>query len=440
MHALRTALRDRDVTGAGLHAEQLSVAEATHEVERLDPNRRAILFRLLDKGTAIGVFDALDPTLQGELVASLRDADVAAVFAAMAPDDRVGLLDELPATVASRLLRGLPSAERGLTDIVLGYSEGSVGRRMSPEFISAHVGQRVGEVIARVRSRAADAEAVTVVPLVQGRRIVGTIHLQQLLAADDATPVTDLIDSGIPVLHALDEEEAAARTVANSRVEALPVVDGEDMLVGIVTVDDALRILEKAESEDISRQSGSEPLRRPYLATPIAQFVRSRVVWLLVLALGATLTVGVLEGFEDTLEQLVVLSVFIPLLIGTGGNTGNQAATTVTRALALGDVEPGDILQVLWRELRTGLALGAVLGLVGLVLVGFVYSAAIGAVIGLTILALCMLAASVGGVMPLVARKIGVDPAVFANPFITTFVDATGLVLYFLIARAVLGL
>lgn len=311
---------------------------------------------------------------------------------------------------------------------------------MSPEFISAHVGQRVGEVIARVRSRAADAEAVTVVPLVQGRRIVGTIHLQQLLAADDATPVTDLIDSGIPVLHALDEEEAAARTVANSRVEALPVVDGEDMLVGIVTVDDALRILEKAESEDISRQSGSEPLRRPYLATPIAQFVRSRVVWLLVLALGATLTVGVLEGFEDTLEQLVVLSVFIPLLIGTGGNTGNQAATTVTRALALGDVEPGDILQVLWRELRTGLALGAVLGLVGLVLVGFVYSAAIGAVIGLTILALCMLAASVGGVMPLVARKIGVDPAVFANPFITTFVDATGLVLYFLIARAVLGL
>ena len=218
------------------------------------------------------------------------------------------------------------------------------------------------------------------------------------------------------------------------------MVDGEDMLVGIVTVDDALRILEKAESEDISRQSGSEPLRRPYLATPIAQFVRSRVVWLLVLALGATLTVGVLEGFEDTLEQLVVLSVFIPLLIGTGGNTGNQAATTVTRALALGDVEPGDILQVLWRELRTGLALGAVLGLVGLVLVGFVYSAAIGAVIGLTILALCMLAASVGGVMPLVARKIGVDPAVFANPFITTFVDATGLVLYFLIARAVLGL
>src|SRR5690606_12509092 len=174
-------------------------------------------------------------------------------------------------------------------------------------------------------------------------------------------------------------------------------------LVGILTVDDALRILEEAESEDQARISGSEPLRRPYLSTPVSMLVRSRVVWLLVLAVGATLTVQVLEVFESTLEQLVVLSVFIPLLIGTGGNTGNQAATTVTRALALGDVTPRDAARVLAREARTGLVLGLVLGGGGFVLTSVVYGVDVGTVIGLTLLAICTLAASVGGVMPLVA-------------------------------------
>ncbi len=192
--------------------------------------------------------------------------------------------------------------------------------------------------------------------------------------------------------------------------------------------------------QDVARQGGVEPLGRPYLSTPIPRLVRSRAVWLFVLAIGATLTVQVLSHFEATLAEMTALALFVPLLIGTGGNTGNQAATTVTRALALGEVAPRDILRVLGREVRVGFLLGLALGLVGFVIAGAVYSWPIGVVIGLTLIAVCTVAATIGGIMPLVARAIHVDPAVFSNPFITTFVDATGLVIYFLIARTVLGL
>ncbi len=196
--------------------------------------------------------------------------------------------------------------------------------------------------------------------------------------------------------------------------------------------------MEHEESEDVSRQGGVEPLRRPYLSTPVSRLVRSRITWLLVLAIGATLTVQVLSVFEETLEQVTVLALFVPLLIGTGGNTGNQAATTVTRALALHDIEPRDMFRVLTRELRAGFMLGLLLGGLGFIITALVFEFDVGLVIGLTLLAVCSVAASVGGIMPLIARAIKVDPAVFSNPFISTFVDATGLIIYFVIARAIL--
>ena len=210
-----------------------------------------------------------------------------------------------------------------------------------------------------------------------------------------------------------ESAEAVARRVAKRGTFAVSIVDHEDRLVGIFTLDDAVRILEFEESEDVSRQGGVEPIRRSYLSTPVLRLVRSRIVWLLVLAVGATLTVQVLEVFEDSLEQVTVLALFVPLLIGTGGNTGNQAATTVTRAIALDHLEPRDILRVLSREVRTGFLLGLTLGALGFVITGFFYEFEIGQVIGLTLLAVCTVAASIGGIMPLVAKAIKVDPAVF---------------------------
>ena len=187
-------------------------------------------------------------------------------------------------------------------------------------------------------------------------------------------------------------------------------------------------------------QGGVEPLGRPYFSTPVCSLVRSRIVWLAVLAVGAALTVHVLSIFETTLEQVTALALFVPLLIGTGGNTGNQAATTVTRALALGDVRGSDLLRVLGREFTVGLTLGALLGTLGAVITGVIFGLSIGVTIGLTLLAVCTIAASIGGVMPMIAKKLGTDPAVFSNPFISTFVDASGLIVYFLIAKAVLGI
>lgn len=429
----------RDLSAVSQELESLSTPQVVDVLETLDERRRAVVYRLLSKQRALEVFEALPPPLQSDLLRGLRDADVASLFAGLEPDDRVWLLDELPAAVAPRMLRGLSESERQLTAAVAGYPQGSIGRRMSPEFVSTREDLTVQQTMDRVYSRLDEAEMIYMLPVLDdGRRVVGVVGLRTLLGAAPDTPVAELM-SDAHMAVATQDAEVAARRCADLGLLAMPVVDAESRLVGILTIDDAVRILEHAESEDSARQGGAEPLRRPYLSTPISSIVRSRVVWLLVLAVGATLTVQVLSIFEQTLAEVTVLALFVPLLIGTGGNTGNQAATTVTRALALQEVRPRDILRVLGRELRVGLALGALLGALGFVVASPFFGVRVGAVIGATLIAICSMAASVGGLMPLVAKVIGVDPAVFSNPFISTFVDATGLVIYFLIARAALA-
>ncbi|QCU77966.1 magnesium transporter [Citricoccus sp. SGAir0253] len=440
IEAVDRALGGKDLQELSTVVHQLSASQVIDVAERLNVKDRAVVFRLLPKGQALEVFEGLDATLQGELVQGLKDEEVALLFADLDPDDRVGLLDELPATVARRLLLGLPPEERDLTAEVLGYPQGSIGRRMSPEYVVTHPELTAGQSLDRIHERLEDAETIYTLPVLDGqRRVVGVVSLRDLMRAHPQEPVSALMHAP-EYVQATVTAESAARRCADLRILALPVVDNEARLVGILTVDDALWILEDAESEDAARISGSEPLRRPYLATPVRNIVRSRIVWLLVLAIGATLTVQVLSVFEDTLEQMVVLTLFIPLLIGIGGNTGNQAATTVTRALALGDVRPRDIGQVLAREVRVGSSLGLLLGSVGFAIAALVYDVQIGGVIGLTLLSICTMAATVGGIMPLIGKAIRADPAVFSNPFITTFVDATGLIVYFLIARAILNI
>ncbi len=438
--AVRRSLADRDLSTAALALASGSVERVSAALERLNPAQRAVAFRLLTKDQALGVFEDFSPRLQGDLIQALQDVEVAAIFADLEPDDRVWVLDELPASLAPRLLLGLSERERQFTADVLGYPQGSIGRRMSPEYVSVRDDHTVEQAMARVQAGLDDAETIYTLPVLDGgRRVIGVVSLRALMRAEASAVVGELMRPALTAT-AHESAETASRRCADQRLLALPVVDSESRLVGILTIDDAVRILEQEESEDVARQGGVEPLRRPYLAAPILSLVSSRVVWLLVLAIGATLTVQVLSAFEDTLEQVTVLALFVPLLIGTGGNTGNQAATTVTRALALNDVEPRDIWRVLTREFRVGLALGLLLGSVGGGLTALVYDARIGLVIGATLVAVCMMAATIGGVMPLVARTIGVDPAVFSNPFITTFVDAAGLIVYFLIARVVLGL
>lgn len=440
IESIQNCLDSSNLTSLASLARKLKSADLVTVLERLNDRERAIVYRVLPKSIALEVFESLDPALQSELLEELSSEEISAIFLKLDPDDRVGLLDELPAGVAKRLLTGLSAKERLLTSEVLGYPQGSIGRRMSPEYISVKSTDSISQALTKVKAKLQSAETIYTLPVVDSsKQLVGVVSLRDLMRTSSRLKVSKIMSEPLMV-NASDDEEFAARTCSDLKVLALPVVDNERRLVGILTVDDALRILEQEESEDAARTGGAEPLRRPYLSTPVFAIVRSRVIWLLVLALGATFTVSVLGAFEAEIEQLVVLTLFVPLLIGLGGNTGNQAATTVTRALALQDVRTKDIWQVLFRELRVGALLGTLLGLIGFGLASAFFGIQIGLVIGLTLFAICTVAATVGGVMPLVGLALRADPAVFSNPFITTFVDAMGLVIYFLIAKAVLGI
>ena len=440
IYSIEQSLEAGNLNDLAKVVKKLKASQLVSVIERLNDTDRAIVFRVLPKSLALEVFESLATTLQSDLIEELSSEEVSAIFSKLDPDDRVGLLDELPASVAQLLLTGLSARERNLTGEVLGYPQGSIGRRMSPEYIAVKASDSVSQAITKVKGKLQNAETIYTLPVIDSsKQLIGVVSLRDLLKAPARTKVSKIMQEP-HMVNAGDDEELAARTCSDLRVLALPVVDNEQRLVGILTVDDALLILEEEESEDAARAGGAEPLRRPYLSTPVFSIVRSRVIWLLVLAFGATFTVSVLGAFEAAIEQLVVLTLFIPLLIGLGGNTGNQAATTVTRALALQDVSARDIWSVLYRELRVGLPLGLLLGLIGFGLTTLIFGFNIGLVIGLTLFAICTVAATVGGVMPLVGLALRADPAVFSNPFITTFVDATGLIIYFLIAKAVLGI
>ncbi|MDT0202850.1 magnesium transporter [Nocardioides sp. AE5] len=438
--ALARALADRDLLAVSRVLEHLGDRELVDLIERSSQRRSAVLFRLLAKDVALRVFERLDPSVQGELFLGLADREVTDLFTDLDPDDRVLLMDELPAAVARRLIQQLTPHERDLTWVILGHRAGSVGRRMSPEYVSAHPHLTVAEALDVVRRRVAQAETIYTLPVTDpDKKLVGVLSLRDLFEAGPEDMVGDIMGT-VHFAHANDDAEEVARLCVDLGVLAMPIVDSETRLLGILTVDDAQRILEQAEEEDAARAGATEPLRRPYLSTSIAKVARARVVWLLVLAMSAILTVQVLEIFEATLEQKVVLALFIPLLTGTGGNTGSQAATTITRALAMGDVRTSDVWAVMLREVRVGAMLGLLLGSLGFALAALAYDTDTGLVIGLTLFCVCSMAATVGGVMPMIAKKLRVDPAVFSTPFITTFCDATGLLIYFMIAKAVLGI
>lgn len=409
-------------------------------VERQNALRAALALRLLPRQKSIAVFDALDAKHQADIIDELGNADVYEFFDELDPEDRVALLDELPAEIADRLLRSLTQTQRDVTGVILGYTKGSVGRRMSPEVPNIHPEMSMEDALRTLRDNADELETIYTVPVTRkDRRLVGVVSLRELFTAERGILIEDIMNEPVYAYATADAEETV-RWFLPLDMLALPIVDDSHRLVGLLTWDDATDIMEEADSEDSARSGGTEALQQPYLSTPLLKLVRSRILWLLILAVSALLTVRVLDSFEDTLAKAVVLSLFIPLLTGTGGNTGNQAATTVTRALALGDVRTRDLLAVMWRELRVGMLLGAVLGLAGLVFATVIYGLDIGLVIGSTLFLICSMSATVGGLMPIVAKTVGADPAVFSNPFISTFCDATGLIIYFFIAKTVLGI
>ncbi|MFB4194837.1 magnesium transporter [Streptomyces carpaticus] len=441
MTHLPALIEDHDLAGALEWLETQPPYAIADELARMDAVKSVISFRLLDKDRALEVFEELDPVDQQQILQGLRDQAFRELVEHMDPDDRARMLKEAPAKVAQRVLAGLSAHERQMTAALLGYPEGSVGRYMTPETVALQQDLTVAQALETVRRRGARAETIYTLPVVDaGRRLTGIVELRELVLSEPETMVAALVVTEAPKARATERAEDAARLMRETNVLDLPVVDSEDRLVGLLTSDDAFEVIEAADTEDVARQAGAEPLERHYMSASVFQLSRTRVMWLMLLLVAAILTVMVTQAFEGELESVTQLALFIPLLIGAGGNAGAQAATAAVRALAVGEVRVSDLLKVIWRECRTGLLLGSMLAVVGLLVGSLFVGWDVAAVIALTLVVICAWASTVGGTMPLLAKRLRIDPAVVSAPMVTTLVDATGLVIYFSIAKVILGI
>ena len=423
-----------------LELAESSTVRLAEELPRMDLADQAVRFRLLSKDRALAVFEELDPVHQQELLDALKTETVRELLDSMEADDRAKLFDEMPAMVATRFQAQLSPAERRSTAQLLGYVPESAGRIMTPDYVSLRASMSAAAAIERIRHLRERPRHLDVLPVTDGhRKLLGTVALPDLVAADPELAVAALMAEEHHQVCTDTDQEQAARLIQEANLAALPVVDHEDRLVGLITFDDAMEVLEAEGTEDAARSGGAEPLERPYLSAGVFMLARKRAVWLLLLGLAGTLTVSVLNYYEAALEQATILAVFISLLTGVGGNSGSQASAVIIRAMAVGEVRFSDTLKIVWREGRVGVLLGAMLAILGGPVVGFVYGPDIGLIIASTLLTICTWSTFVGAFLPLVAKKIHIDPAVISAPMVSTLCDATGLVLYFSIAAAVLG-
>lgn len=420
--------------------ENMSPASAAEELGRQEPEERFALFQSLAEEKRTAVFILLDKAYQEELLDRLPPKEGLRLMESLDPDDRAHLLQDLSAPTARRLLLSLSPGERRMTEMLLAFPVESAGRVMTPEFISLEPGMTVGEALDKVRTEGGKAETVYVLPLLgKNLELLGLINLKDLVTSPEDLSVDTLADTNVRSIGALEDQETAARVIQATDTLAAPVVDKENRLLGLITVDDAMDILDREDEEDLARAGGgSEPLARPYFSATVLRLAQARFAWLLLLSIAAVLTVNVLRIFQGTLEQVVSIALFIPLLIGIGGNTGSQSATTMVRAISTGEVKPSDILRVLAREVTVGFLLGVMLALIGLIPVWLFAGSQVSMVVVLTLITICTMATLVGAAIPLILQTMGFDPAVASAPFISTLIDATGLLIYFLIARAVL--
>ncbi|GAB4002002.1 magnesium transporter [Glycomyces albus] len=439
IHPISPAAVD-ELAALRLELADSSTVELAEELPRVDLADQAVRFRLLPKDRALAVFEELDTVHQQELLDALKTETVRDLLDSMEADDRAKLFDEMPAMVATRFQAQLSPAERLSTARLLGYDPESAGRIMTPDYVSLRASMSAAAAIERIRHLRERPRHLDVLPVTDGhRKLLGTVALPDLVAADPESEVAALMAEDHHQVRTDTDQEEAARLIQEANLAALPVVDHEDRLVGLITFDDAMEVLEAEDTEDAARSGGSEPLERPYLSAGVFILARKRAVWLLLLGLAGTLTVSVLSYYEAALEEVTVLAVFISLLTGVGGNSGSQASAVIIRAMAVGEVRFSDTIKIIWREGRVGVLLGAMLAIVGGPLVGFFYGPDIGLVIALTLLTICTWSTFVGSFLPLIARKVRIDPAVISAPMVSTLCDATGLVLYFSIAAFVLG-
>ena len=427
--------------------DTMNAIDVAEYISTLQGDRLLTAFRLLKKDIAADIFAELESEAIEQIVLATKDTDLGLLVDNLFIDDAVDLLEELPASMVKRILRVTNPETRRLINKFLSYPDNSAGSVMTAEFIDLKETMTVAEAVARIRRTGVDKETVYTAYIIDGaRHLHGTVSLKDLLFADSEALLSDIMSTDVVMASTSDDQEEVAAMISKYDLLSLPVVDREQRLVGIVTVDDALDVMEEEATEDIEKMAALVPDNRPYLRSRVIEIFKKRIPWLLLLMVSATFTGEIIAGFEDSLALFPALIAFIPMLMDTGGNSGGQASVTIIRGLALGEINMKDILHIIWMEIRVGLLCGTVLSACNfvkiLVVDNFIFnngiSLAQAAVVSITLVCTVIVAKFVGGTLPILAKKIGLDPAVMASPFITTIVDAVSLVIYFRIALLML--
>ncbi len=440
---LNTLMAEKQYTRLRQELAEMNDADIAAFFEQLEDEEQVKMFRILPKSMAADVFSYLDIDTQSYIITSLSDKDAANIIDNLMADDATDLLEEMPANIVKKLLANASPETRRDINHLLRYPEDSAGSVMTVEYVDLREDITVKEAIDRIRKIGIDSETINICYVLdRSRKLLGTVALRYLLLSDEDAVIGDIMHENVVSIHTLTDQEEVARTFQKYDFTSMPVVDNEGRLVGIITVDDVVDIMQEEATEDIEKMAAIVPSDKPYLKTGVFETWSKRMPWLLLLMISATFTGGIIAGFEDALGAMPVLVAYIPMLMDTGGNAGGQASVTVIRGLSLNEIKFTDVFKVIWKEFRVAFICGISLGVANfakLMLFDRV-SLNVALAVCLTLLLAVLIAKLVGCTLPMLAKKLGFDPAVMASPFITTIVDALSLLIYFAIATRVVNI
>ena len=441
--ALRALLDTHQIKALRDALATMNEVDIAQFLGELPPEQAVLTFRTLPKETASEVFSNLDSDLQQVVIGSITDAELAVIVDDLYVDDAVDMLEELPANIVKRVLKNATPKTRALINQFLNYPENSAGSIMTAEFTDLRASMTVGQAIDHLRRTGEDRETIyTCYVIDAARRLEGVVTVKDLLLSPDDMLVADLMDTGVISIGTKEDQEEAAQLFNKYDFLSLPVVDHEGRLVGIITVDDAMDVMEEEATEDFERMGAMIPSEKPYLKTSVFNLAKNRIAWLLVLMISGMLTGGILGRYEAAFAAMPILVTFIPMLTDTGGNAGSQSSTLVIRGIAVHEITMQDFFAVLWKELRVAALVGVVLSAVNYVRLLITYPGheVVALTVALTMFFTVVIAKTIGGVLPLIAKVVHADPAIMAAPLITTIVDALSLIIYFTIATRLLSL
>ncbi len=436
-------LASKQYTKLRQYLAELNDADIAGLLEELQEEDMLKVFRILPKDLAADVFSYLDVDNQQLIITSMSDKEAANIIDNLMADDAADLLEEMPANIVKKLLANASTETRRDINHLLRYPEDSAGSIMTVEYVDLKESLNVRQAIERIRKVGVDSETINICYVLDAqRKLVGTVALRYLLLSDGDEIIGDIMHENVIAINTLMDQEEVAKQFKKYDFTAMPVVDNENRLVGIITVDDIVDIMEEETTEDMEKMAAIVPSDKPYMKTSVFETFKKRIPWLLLLMVSATFTGAILNSFEASLSVCTALVAFIPMLMDTGGNAGGQASVTVIRGLSLGEIAYRDVPRVVWKEIRVAVLCGAVLALANFAkLMVFDRTGLwIALVVCLTLMAAVLMAMLVGCLLPIGAKRIGFDPAVMASPFITTIVDALSLLVYFQVARAILGI